>query len=241
MNTYSITDVGQKREINQDYVYCNECSVGALPNLFIVADGMGGHNAGDFASRYCVEEMVRLIGESDEKTVIGMLDAAISKTNEMLLKQAREQTSLEGMGTTLVLATVIDQLLYIANIGDSRLYLVNDTMKQITEDHSLVEEMVKSGEIKRSEARFHPKKNVITRAVGASSNVIPDYFEVSVKSRDLILLCSDGLSNMVEEEEIYQIIKSNQEDLETAGKELVKKANENGGKDNIAIVLIRLD
>lgn len=241
MNTYSITDVGQKREINQDYVYCNECSVGVLPNLFIVADGMGGHNAGDFASRYCVEEMVRLIGESEEKTVIGMLEAAISKTNEMLLKQAREQTSLEGMGTTLVLATVIDQLLYVANIGDSRLYLVNDTMKQITEDHSLVEEMVKSGEIKRSEARFHPKKNVITRAVGASSNVIPDYFEVSVKSRDMILICSDGLTNMVDEEEIHQIIKSYQEDLETAGKELVKRANENGGKDNIAIVLIRLD
>ena len=241
MNTYSITDVGQKREINQDYVYCNECSVGVLPNLFIVADGMGGHNAGDFASRYCVEEMVRLIGESEEKTVIGMLEAAISKTNEMLLKQAREQASLEGMGTTLVLATVIDQLLYVANIGDSRLYLVNDTIKQITEDHSLVEEMVKSGEIKRSEARFHPKKNVITRAVGASSNVIPDYFEVSVKSRDMILICSDGLTNMVDEEEIYQIIKSYQEDLETAGKELVKRANENGGKDNIAIVLIRLD
>ncbi len=241
MNTYSITDVGQKREINQDYVYCNECSVGALPNLFIVADGMGGHNAGDFASRYCVDEMVKLIGESEEKTVIGMLDTAVAKTNEMLLKQAREQTGLEGMGTTLVLATIIDQLMYVANIGDSRLYLINDTMKQITEDHSLVEEMVKTGEIKRSEARYHPKKNVITRAVGASLTVVPDYFEVGVKSRDIILLCSDGLSNMLEDDEILAIIKNNGDNLEASGKELIEKANENGGKDNIAIVLIRLD
>jgi len=114
-------------------------------------------------------------------------------------------------------------------------------MKQITEDHSLVEEMVKTGEIKRSEARFHPKKNVITRAVGASLTVVPDYFEVSVKSRDIILLCSDGLSNMLEDEEILAIIRNNEDDLEASGRELVKRANENGGKDNIAIILVRLD
>ena len=238
MRTFSITDVGQKREINQDYVYCNDTSVGTLPNLFIVADGMGGHKAGDYASKFCVEEIVKLINESSGKTVIGMIESAVARTNEQMIKQASEQSSLEGMGTTLVIATIMDDLLYVANIGDSRLYLISDTIKQVTEDHSLVEEMIKTGELRRDEARFHPKKNVITRAVGTSSSVIPDYFEVNVSKGDIILICSDGLSNMVEDNEMYEIIKKYETDLETAGNELVKLANDNGGKDNIAIILI---
>ncbi len=237
MKAYSATDVGQKREMNQDYVYCNTESVGALPNLFIVADGMGGHNAGDFASRFCVETIVSNISNSSEKTVIGMIENAIIETNELLIQQSKMQSDLEGMGTTLVLATVLEHIMYVANIGDSRLYLINDTLKQITEDHSLVEEMVKTGELKREEARFHPKKNIITRAVGANAKVVADFFEVVVKENDIILLCSDGLSNMIDDSEIFNLVHQNKNNLEVAVQQLIQRANECGGKDNIAIVL----
>lgn len=240
MKTFSITDVGQKRKMNQDYIYCNENPVGTLHNLFIVADGMGGHNAGDFASRFCVENFVQLISEEKEKTTIRQIEDAIQKTNEMLIAKAQEQVDLEGMGTTFVLATIQDNTMYVANIGDSRLYIINNKIRQITEDHSLVEEMVKNGEIKREEARFHPNKNVITRALGANGNVAADYFEVNLNQGDIIMLCSDGLSNMVGDSEIKEIIDSYQHDIETAGKKLVDKANENGGKDNIAIVMIEV-
>lgn len=237
MRAFSVTDVGQKREINQDYVYCNENPVGLLSNLLIVADGMGGHNAGDFASRFCVEEIIKEIQNSSEKTIIGTMEAAITKTNEALIGQSKTQAGLEGMGTTLVMATVSEHTMYVANIGDSRLYLMNDTIKQITEDHSLVEEMVKTGELKKEEARFHPKKNIITRAIGANASVIPDFFEVTLSDDDLILLCSDGLSNMMDDSEIWQIVNENKDDLKTACYALLKRANENGGKDNIGIVL----
>lgn len=239
MKAFSATDVGRKREINQDYIYCNENAVGALPNLFIVADGMGGHNAGDFASRFCVEHMVETLQASSEKTIIGMIENAITETNERLIIQSKEKADLEGMGTTLVLATILEHIMYVANIGDSRLYLINDTIKQITQDHSLVEEMVKTGELKKEEARFHPKKNIITRAIGANNKVIPDFFEISVKEDDIILLCSDGLSNMLEDQELYQIIHLYKDDLNKAVEVLLQRANECGGKDNIAIVLVQ--
>lgn len=239
MKAFSATDVGQKREVNQDYIYCNENAVGALPNLFIVADGMGGHNAGDFASRFCVENMVETLQLSSEKTIIGMIENAITETNEKLILQSKEKVGLEGMGTTLVLATISEHIMYVANIGDSRLYLINDTIKQITQDHSLVEEMVKTGEIKKEEARFHPKKNIITRAIGANNNVIPDFFEISVKEDDIILLCSDGLSNMLDDQELYQIVHQYKDDLKKAVEVLLLRANECGGKDNIAVVLVQ--
>lgn len=240
MRAYSATDVGQKRVMNQDYVYCSTNPIGMLPNLFIVADGMGGHNAGDFASRFCVEMIVSNISVSSEKTVIGVLENAISDTNEKLIQQSKSQSDLEGMGTTLVLATVFEHIMYVANIGDSRLYLINDTIKQITEDHSLVEEMIRTGELKREEARFHPKKNIITRAVGVNGKVSADFFEVSINEEDIILLCSDGLTNMVEDSEIGEIVRQNKDNLEMAVEQLIKRANESGGKDNIAIVLSSL-
>lgn len=239
MNTFSITDVGQKREVNQDFVYCNENPVGSFPNLFIVADGMGGHNAGDFASKFCVENFVRIIQNNESKTTIGQIEDAIRETNELLIAKAQEQSNLEGMGTTFVMATIFDDIMYVANIGDSRLYVINEKIKQITEDHSLVEEMVKNGEIKREEARFHPNKNVITRALGANNLVVADYFEVNVNEGDTILLCSDGLSNMLDDSEIKEIINSYLNDIEGAAKKLVESANENGGKDNIAIIIVR--
>ena len=173
-------------------------------------------------------------------TIIGNIEDAVRKTNELLIEKAKEQSELEGMGTTFVMASVFEDTAYVANIGDSRLYLINDKIKQVTEDHSLVEEMVKNGEIKREEARFHPNKNIITRALGASNSVVADYFEININAGDIILLCSDGLSNMLGDTEIFNITNTYRNDIETATRTLVEKANENGGKDNIAIVMIQI-
>lgn len=240
MKAFSITDVGMKRQVNQDYIYSTENSIGSLPNLFIVADGMGGHKAGDFASRCCVETITDQIQKSTLKTPVGIMEEAISKANQALLKKAGSDEAYEGMGTTAVMASVIGSNMYVANVGDSRLYLIRNGIKQITEDHSLVEEMVRNGELMEQEARIHPNKNIITRAVGTNRFVVADYFEVTVKEGDIVLLCSDGLSNMLDDEELLRIIKKNSGKLKLTGECLVEQANHNGGKDNIAIVLVQI-
>ncbi len=239
MKAFSITDIGERRRVNQDYVFCSEAAVGKLPNLFVVADGMGGHNAGDYASRYCVEFFRQKVEESELESPVALIETAIRETNEALRNKANEQSELEGMGTTLVTATIFDKEMYVANVGDSRLYVIGKEMKQVTEDHSLVEAMVKTGELDRSEARVHPNKNIITRAMGAGIDVEPDFFEVNLEEGDTVLICSDGLTNMLEDETIERIIKEN-DDLEEAAETLVKCANENGGKDNIAIIIIKV-
>lgn len=237
LKTFSITDIGQKRKINQDYVFSSEKSVGNLPNLFIVADGMGGHKAGEYASKCTVETICDEVKRSFEKNPTIILRKAIEKANENIRKQAQEDTNLEGMGTTVVAATLMGKYLQIANVGDSRLYVINDTIKQITRDHSLVEEMVRMGGIDRESARNHPDKNIITRAVGVSEEVEVDFFTVELTAEDTILLCSDGLTNMLTDEEILMIMSGQRDIVEQAGK-LVEAANEKGGKDNISVVLV---
>ncbi len=240
MKAFSITDVGVKRKINQDSIYCEENAVGNFQNLFIVADGLGGHNAGDYASRTCIDCVVEKIKESSRKTPVGCMEEAISYANGQIYRMAQEHIELEGMGTTFVGATLAGSSLYVANIGDSRLYIIDDKeIRQITEDHSLVEAMIRNGEIERREARFHPNKNIITRAIGTSRQVEPDFFEVEVKPGNLALLCSDGLSNMMEDEDMMYIIRRYNGDIEAAGKKLVEKANECGGRDNISLILIQ--
>lgn len=240
MKAFSITDTGEKRKINQDYVFCHEMPIGCLPNLFIVADGMGGHNAGDYASRFSVEDFVTRVKTYESGSPIELFERAIQETNEALLKKAKEQIELEGMGTTFVVATCFEDTLYVANIGDSRLYVIGDEIKQITKDHSLVEEMVRSGKIDRSEARFHPNKNIITRALGVKNTEEPDCFEVAIRPGDIVLMCSDGLTNMLDDSEILNIISSSKDDIEFTAIQLVKEANRHGGKDNIGVVLIKL-
>lgn len=239
MKAISITDIGEKREINQDYVYCSETAIGKLPNLFIVADGMGGHNAGDYASRFCVEHFKQQIEDSVIETPISSIEVALKETNTSLLRIAKNQADLEGMGTTFVVATIFDKEMYVANVGDSRLYVIGKTMKQITIDHSLVEAMVRTGELDRDQARIHPIKNVITRALGANEHVEPDFFEVSLNEGDVVLMCSDGLTNMLTDEAIEKII-SDSITLEYAAQTLVDCANKNGGKDNIAVIIIKV-
>ena len=187
MEYFSKTDIGRKREVNQDYVFATDQPIGNIPNLLIVADGMGGH---------------------------------------------------EGMGTTLVVATVIEHTLYFANVGDSRLYVIGDEIKQLSKDHSLVEEMVRLGGINEDEAKHHPDKNIITRAIGAKLDVEIDFFEYRIVEGDIILMCTDGLSNMVEDEDVFRIIRGSR-DLPEAVQGLIDQANLNGGKDNIGIVLAK--
>lgn len=237
LKTFSITDIGRRRKLNQDFVYTSEQPVGNLPNLFVVADGMGGHNAGDYASRFTVETIVEEIGKAAETNPVRILRSAIEVANGRLREKALQDSAMAGMGTTLVAATCVGEELQVANVGDSRLYLVNRKIIQITQDHSLVEEMVRMGGIDRETARNHPDKNIITRAIGAGSTVDVDFFTVALEAGDIILMCSDGLTNMLEDEEIRMILNG-QRDIVEKAEELVKAANNNGGKDNIAVILI---
>jgi protein phosphatase len=144
------------------------------------------------------------------------------------------------MGTTLVMAVVEDGVMYVANIGDSRLYVVNNTIRQITMDHSLVEELIRNGQLERDKGRNHPEKNIITRALGIDNKVVPDFFEIELTSDDKVLLCSDGLSNMIEDDEIQDIV-SEDTDLTAIGRKLIERANYYGGKDNISAVVVAVD
>ena len=254
----SITDIGKKRIMNQDYIYASDIPVGGLPNLYIVADGMGGHQAGDYASRFTV---TRLAGRLETETsgyfstehgkkeeILTSLNELVSsnlkEVNRQLRNIARSSQSLYGMGTTAVISVVQGSRLHAWNVGDSRLYLYRQgptekegKMLQVTRDHSLVEEMIEAGTLTESGAREHPDKNVITRAVGAEDRLKVDYFSVELMKGDLILMCTDGLTNMLENQAIARII-ADRTSLEAGAFELVAQANANGGRDNISVILI---
>ena len=238
MRTFSMTHIGRRRDMNQDYMYTSTTPVGSLPNLFVVADGMGGHNAGEYASRFTVDKMVEVISQNRQQEPVAAMKEALTEANSQLLEVAGADPSKSGMGTTVVAATVIGDLLHVANIGDSRLYVIDhEAIRQITRDHSLVEEMVRLGEMDKAAAKVHPDKNIITRAIGVTRELAVDFFEVELRPGDMILLCSDGLTNMVEDEEIKEIVLEQKNIVEKAEK-LINTANENGGKDNITVVLI---
>lgn len=240
LKAFAITDVGIKRQLNEDSVCVKEGQIGLLPNFFVVADGMGGHKAGDRASKETVEIMLDSIVKSREKEPKKILLKAVEMANLKVFREARDSDELEGMGTTVVAATIENGKLIAMNVGDSRLYLISrDEIRQVTIDHSLVEELVRKGVITRDRARNHPKKNIITRAVGVSATVEPDFFEVELKAGDVILMCSDGLSNMLEDEELRRIA-SCEGTLEEKARLLVDKANGNGGKDNISVILVEI-
>lgn len=237
LKAWGMKDVGRCRDVNQDYIYVSEEPVGNLPNLFLVADGMGGHKAGDLASEYTVLQVCEAVEKCMRDIPLQILKSAFQYANQKLIEKSWESPAYSGMGTTLVAVTVKDGTAYVANVGDSRLYKIGDQIEQITEDHSLVEEMVRMGEISKEEARNHPEKNIITRAIGVTETVEPDYFDTRLEKGECLLLCSDGLSNMVSDSQIKDILDRRQ-DLRSGAEELVRTANLNGGKDNIAVVLI---
>ncbi len=230
-----LTDIGLLRELNEDNYFFSEDG----DNFVIaVADGMGGHNAGDKASDITVSAIKKFSEENDmfddsEKKI----RLAVLKANEDVFKESVSDKSKNGMGATVVVAVGTKDEAVIGNIGDSRCYIADsEHIEQITEDHSYVNELVKSGMITEDEARFHPRKNEILKAVGIGGDVFPDIFRVRLKEGDMLLLCTDGLTNMLTDSEIHEILKSDNSALETA-KALIDAANNAGGADNITVVL----
>ena len=237
IKAYALSDVGACRSVNQDYVFCTTKPVGKLPNLFIVADGMGGHKAGDMASKFSVETFIEQVQQSTSDNPVSIISDAIKYTNTELINLAATSEDYRGMGTTFVVATIIGKSIYVANVGDSRLYILDEDFSQVTRDHSYVEEMVSNGTIDREEARNHEQKNLITRAMGGGSTVIADFFEVELAGNETIFMCSDGLSNMIEDDRIASVL-SGSEDIIYKAEKLIQTANNNGGKDNISLVII---
>ena len=239
MKAFGITDIGKTRKTNQDYLFISEDAVGTLPNIYIVADGMGGHKAGEVASKGAVQSMIQSLKNTSLRDPVSIMEEGVTAANNKIFHMSRDNPEFEGMGTTLVVATVYENYFYVANIGDSRLYIVNDEIHQITRDHSYVEEMVSRGEIDKDSARTHAQKNVITRAVGVETGTYADYFQVKYKKGDKILMCSDGLSNMIADDELKGLVKKNIP-LEQIVNELVYTANYNGGADNITAIVVAL-
>ena len=239
MRSYGLTDIGLSRKFNQDYsLECDE-PIGNLDNLYVLCDGLGGHNAGEFASENAAEIFFDLCESSDSRMPLSIFREAVNKVNELIFYKGKEE-QYQGMATTLVGATVRDATAYVINVGDSRAYIIGREITQITWDHSYVGELIREGKISRDEARFHNKNNVITRAIGAEGTVEPDYFQVSMDPGETLLLCSDGLYNMVSEHAIHTVVNSDLT-LRDKARKLIKMAKAAGGKDNIAVVLITED
>lgn len=246
MTGFTITDIGKIREMNQDYSFCSCKRVGDLSNLFLVADGMGGHAAGDYASNFTVNDIVAYIYGNAGENPVKILSDAIGHANVELFKRSIMIPAFSGMGTTLVAATIEEDVLYVANIGDSRLYLYSDyakekKLRQITRDHSLVNELVALGKLEKDSEEYNLHKNVITRAVGTAPDIDIDFFEESLHLGDQILMCSDGLTGMVSDEEIAAVLAETELTVEEKTRKLIELANANGGFDNIAILLVQND
>ncbi len=244
IDAFGLTDVGQVREHNEDSIDWD-----TERGMFILADGMGGHNAGEVASALAIESIKHalydvLTPEIISSEIVDYNDAlyeAITYANTEIFEQALENTEYAGMGTTLVMCLIQNNNVLIANVGDSRMYVNNDnTIKQLTTDHSLVQEMVDNGYLSEEEAYSAVSRNLITRALGISEEVDVDLIEHEIQRGDVFLLCSDGLSDLVLDEEISAILKENIGDLNEAARLLVAAANAKGGKDNISVILMTM-
>ncbi len=238
------TDRGLVRELNED-------SYRILPGssqsscVFIVADGMGGHNCGEVASRMAVDYLSEAItGEgagicSSEDTGAG-LRRLVEDTNRAVYEKSLERPEVNGMGTTLTTAVINNNTITVAHVGDSRLYLIrNGKMLQLTEDHSYISELVKNGSLTREEAEHHPGKNIITRAIGSSPELEVDILSREIEKEDIFLMCTDGLTNMLDEAEIYDVIVGCEP--EKACSELIEAAKVKGGEDNITVIVIKCE
>lgn len=240
MKSYGITDIGKKRKINQDYLFFSDEPVGCFTNLYIVADGMGGHKAGDKASSYSVKRFVELAGKAEKEVPFLVMEKLLDQVNREVYQLSQKEEKYEGMGTTFVAATVVDQVVYVMNVGDSRLYYYDGSLRQVTMDHSLVEELVRAGELGRMESRHHPQKNIITKAVGVADEIQPDFFMLDMGKGQKILLCSDGLSNMVDDDKLEEIMAESGE-VEELAKKCIEEALFYGGLDNIAVVIAQCE
>ena len=236
MFVISKTHVGMVRTVNEDALLTTG------PELFALADGMGGYAAGETASREALQVLQQEAEKFKELTGTELCTAmreTVQQANKHIRQMAQSEVQYHDMGPTLVAVYLAaDGKAYAVNVGDSRLYVIGEKIQQITRDHSLVQEMVRMGELDPEQARKHPKKNIITRALGAEKTVDIDFFDLKLEPGDVVLMCSDGLSNMVEDSQLREIISDTSTDLDEKGRILIREANRNGGKDNIAIVLV---
>ncbi len=239
-------DIGSKRKRNEDALYVSNVPVGILPNLYIVADGMGGHKAGGTASKLAIESFRSYIASHDSldirtrEDIMRLLKMGIMHANHTIYEKASDDEEYKGMGTTFTVATIIEDILYLAHVGDTRLYLINrNSIFQATTDHSLVQEMLTKGYISENDLKEHPQRHIITRAVGTYEKVKIDTLMYDMSKVEYIMLCSDGLTSMVTDSVIHEIIYTYEGELEKIVDSLIKKANEQGGLDNIAVVIAK--
>ena len=242
MIIHSKIDKGIIRNSNQDAYIAGQLSENVA--FAIVCDGMGGANAGNVASEIAVKTISEYLFNSyrENMTVYDvekLIKNAVTSANIQIFDRAKTNDSLTGMGTTVVIAVIKENNAVIANVGDSRIYLINDSITQLTTDHSIVQSLIESGKITPSDAKVHPRKNVITRALGVEPQVIIDTDFVNVKNNETLLLCTDGLTNFVNEDQILEIFKNN--DISLVCEKLVEFANKNGGGDNITAVTLTME
>lgn len=242
MEWASKTHIGKIRNKNEDSFYVDEKN----GRIFIVADGMGGHNAGEVASKMAIEKVSEIINNdfdsislTNESQIKDLIGDAIKEGNAEIYKQSLSFDNWDGMGTTITMALFLNSKIYFGHVGDSRAYILrSNELTQLTEDHTLVSELVKNGSITEVEAKTHPKRNVITRALGTEISPIPDILSTNVNDGDIILLCTDGLTNIVDNGLIKNCFLNNS-DLQKACDFLVDEANKRGGFDNITLIAIR--
>ena len=242
IKAYGMTDVGRARELNEDSFYITDDTLKDV-QLFILADGMGGCNAGEIASSLAITCAKNYIENNfkdtpkDKESLIQLVGSSLEYANMVVYEKAIQNEEFQGMGTTLEICLIYNNRAYIGHIGDSRIYRIRkEFMRKLTQDHSYVQKLVQEGTISKEEAENHPKKNMLMKALGCNAFAEPDVMIKGFQKGDIIIMCSDGLSNMVEQEEIYKLV---QENFETAPKELIDIANQNGGLDNITVITIK--
>lgn len=239
MLNFGLTDIGQVRKKNQDYYYISDDGC-----INILADGMGGYAGGEVASKLAtltakqyIEDHFDKNKEYEKQELLSLIKNAMEFANAEVHKKAQEDKELELMGTTLEICLIYKDKMFIGHVGDSRVYrLRQGIIRKLTKDDSYVQKLVEDGTITKEEAKNHPKKNMLVKALGCETNLEVNVFYKKFLENDIVLICSDGLTNMVSEEQIYNIISN---DINEASKELVNEANKNGGLDNITLIIIK--
>ena len=241
IKAYAKSDIGKVREINQDAFYISD-SLDQV-QLYMLADGMGGYNGGEIASKLAIQSAKSYIENNfkeipkDRESILQLVGSSMEYANMVVYEKSKENKDLEGMGTTLEICLIYNNKVYIGHVGDSRIYRIRkEFTRKLTQDHSYVQKLVKDGTITKEEAMHHPQKNMLMKALGCNAFVEPDVMVKGFLKEDILIMCSDGLTNLVSQEEIFKEAKK---DIEQAPKELVDKANNNGGYDNITVVVIK--
>lgn len=238
---FAKSDIGKAREINQDYYYISQDT--DVPRLYILADGMGGYKGGEIASKLATDSVKKYINSNfnenlvEKEEILKLIGSAVEYANMVVYEKSKEIPELEGMGTTLEACLIYNNKAYIGHVGDSRIYRIrNGVIRKLTKDHSYVQQLVEDKKITREEAKTHPKKNMLTKALGCTPYVEPDLRARNFEKGDIFIMCSDGLTNMTDDNMICELII---QDITTAADKLIELANASGGYDNITVIIIK--